>query len=280
VALVTGASRGIGKQAAIMLAAQGFDIAITARTMEEGEAHEHGASSSDVRAITGSLKTTAAEIEKLGQKALPIRMDLLDPDSIELAVDQVIVQWGQIDLLLNNGIYQGPGIMNRVLELSPDMMQKVYQGNVFSQLLLIQRCLPSMLDRNSGSIINMVSASGMMDPPAPTGEGGWGFAYSSSKAAFLRMVGILAVEHRDSNVKFFNVEPGLIITEMLKEQGLAEEFSKNYGGAPPTVPASVIAWLATSEEANVHRGTTVSAQQLCKDLGLVEGWPTARNNAG
>ncbi|MDE0950530.1 MAG: SDR family NAD(P)-dependent oxidoreductase [Halioglobus sp.] len=277
VALVTGASRGIGKQAAIMLAAQGFDVAITARTMDEGEVHEHGASSSDVCAITGSLRTTAAEIEKLGQQALPIRMDLLDPQSIELAVDTVMAEWKHIDVLLNNGIYQGPGIMNRVLELTPAMMQKVYQGNVFSQLLLVQRCLPPMLERNSGCVINMVSASGMMDPPAPTGEGGWGFAYASSKAAFLRMVGILAVEHRDSSVQFFNVDPGFIITEVMQEQGLTEEFTKNYGGAPPTVPAAVIAWLATSEDASPHKGTTVSAQSLCKKLGLVKGWPQKRD---
>jgi hypothetical protein len=91
------------------------------------------------------------------------------------------------------------------------------------------------------------------------------------------MVGILAVEHRDSSVQFFNVDPGFIITEVMQEQGLTEEFTKNYGGAPPTVPAAVIAWLATSEDASPHKGTTVSAQSLCKKLGLVKGWPQKRD---
>lgn len=272
VAFITGASRGIGKAAALALAKKGFDIVITARTMEEGEQHEHGADSSNVRAISGSLATTAREIEALGQQALPIRLDLLDVDSIHQAVDQTLAQWGQIDLLLNNGIYQGPGTMNFVLDIEQADILKLYQGNVFSQLLLVQRCLPAMLERDSGRIINMVSESGMHDPPAPSGKGGWGFAYSSSKAALIRMVGVLRVEHQRSNVRFHNVEPGFIVTEMMREQGMLDQFAEKYGGAPPEVPAAVIAWLATDPGAQEFHGETLSAQRHCQQLNLVPDW--------
>ncbi len=166
VAFITGASRGIGKQATLALAKQGFDVVITARTLHDGEQHERGAFQSDTSAVTGSLNATAAEVQALGRKALPIRMDLLDTDSITAAYEQAIDHFGHIDLLLNNGIYQGPGLMAPVATLTADIMQTIYQGNIYSQMQLIQHCLPHMLERHSGCIINMVSASGMMDPPA------------------------------------------------------------------------------------------------------------------
>lgn len=279
VAFVTGASRGIGKSAALALAQKGYDVVITARTMEEGEAHERGTERSDVRAVSGSLTVTAREIAALGRRALPIRLDLLDTVSIQRAVDQTLAQWGRIDLLLNNGIYQGPGTMNPVLDIDQADIQKLYQGNVFSQLLLVQRCLPAMLERDSGCIINMVSESGMTDPPAPSGQGGWGFAYSSSKAALIRMAGVLRAEHKHTNVRFYNVEPGFIVTETLREQGRVAEFAARYGGAPPQVPAAVIAWLATEREAQQFHGETVFAQRLCRKLNLVPDWQPGGGSA-
>jgi NAD(P)-dependent dehydrogenase (short-subunit alcohol dehydrogenase family) len=276
VAFITGASRGIGKQTAIALAGKGFDVAITARTLNEGEEHERGAFSSDTSAVTGSLSATAKEIEALGQTALPIRLDLLDPTSITSAVDQTISQWGHIDVLVNNGVYQGPGTLNPVLELSAEMMQKIYQGNLFSPLLLVQKCLPAMLERNSGQIINMVSKAGMIDPPAIASKGGWGFAYSSSKAALTRMIGVLKVEHADSNILLHNIEPGFIVTENMKEKGMVDEHAERFGGAPPTVPAAVIAWLADDPEAANFHGQTVTAQAFCLKNNLLPEWKPHR----
>ena len=276
VAFITGASRGIGKQAALALARKGFDIVITARTFNDGEEHERGAFAPDSRPVSGSLMATQTEIEALGSKALPIRMDLLDPVSVENAFDQAIAQWGHIDVLVNNGIYQGPGTMTPVLELSAEMMKNIYQGNLFSQLLLIQKCLSSMLSRNSGCIINMVSQAGMMDPPATVDKGGWGFAYASSKAAFIRMIGVLKVEHADSAITLHNIEPGFIITEIMKEKGMVDEHAERFGGAPPTVPAAVIAWLATEPEAREFHGELISAQPFCLKHQLLPEWKPVR----
>lgn len=270
VAFVTGASRGIGKQAAIALAARGFDVVLAARSMEEGERHERGADNSDTSPVSGSLLGTAAQIEALGRRALPIRLDLLDTASIEQALATTFEQWGQIDLLLNNGIYQGPGTMKPVLELTGEMVHKIYQGNVFAPLLLVQRCLPAMLARNSGCIINMVSNSATTDPPAPTGAGGWGFAYSSTKAALMRMVGVLHAEHRDSGVHFFNVDPGFVPTENMREKGLMGDFTETSGNAPATVPAAVIAWLASAPEAAAHNAQTICAQPFCVEHRLLD----------
>lgn len=272
IAFVTGASRGIGKQAALALARKGFDVVISARTLHDGEKHERGAYQSDTRPVSGSLMTTAREIEAIGQQALPIQLDLLDPDSIQRAFDQTLSSWGHIDLLVNNGIYQGPGTMAPVMELTAQDMQKIYQGNLFSQLLLVQLCLAQMIERDSGCIINMVSQAGMMDPPAIAGKGGWGFAYASSKAAFIRMIGVLKVEHADNNIQFYNIEPGFIVTEIMIEKKMVDEHAARFGGAPPTVPAAVIAWLATEPNAKSLHGETIAAQAHCLKHNLVPEW--------
>jgi len=276
VAFITGASRGIGKATALALARKGFDVVVTARTLEEGEAFEHGARDSEVRAYPGSLRTTAAEIEALGQRALAIRLDLLDLDSIDAAIEQTYVSWGRIDVLVNNGIYQGPGIMCAVEELTQEQMQKLFQGNVFSQVHLIQRCLPRMRAAGAGCIINVVSESGMIDPPAAIGKGGWGFAYSASKAAFIRLSGVLRVEYADTALSFFNMEPGFVVTEAMQMREDKDAFAALYGGAPPRVPAEVVAWLATAPEARELNGTTVFAQRHCLKLNLVPEWRPRR----
>lgn len=272
IAFVTGASRGIGAATALALAESGFDLAVAARTLVEGERHERGSRKSDDRPLPGSLETTAKAVRERGARALPVRLDLLDRASLGAAVDAAEAGLGPIDLLVNNGIYQGPGTMERFLDLRLEDAEKIYQGNVLSQLCLVQRVLPGMLERRRGSIVNLVSASGMSDPPAPTGEGGWGFAYASSKAALGRLAGVLAVEHADTGVRFFSLEPGFIVTEMMRQSGVHKEFEGRLKGAPPSVPAAVIAWLATHPAAAQWNGETVSAQKLAAKHGLVPGW--------
>jgi len=278
VAFVTGASRGIGRATSLALADAGFDLVLTARSVHGGEVHEY---SPDARrslktAMPGSLEETAAEVRKRGRDALVIGMDLLDADAVRAAVDEALSQWGEVHVLVNNAIYQGPGIMDPALTLNLELLERTFRGNVVHQLALIQQLLPPMLERGRGTIINMVSAAGEADPPASGDEGGWGFAYGASKAAFIRLVGILQVEHRGSGVAFHNVEPGLILTESMKAQGLTEALVRNFGGAPPEVPAAVIAWLATDPGSKAWRGRLVHAQELCRDLALVPGWPEGR----
>jgi NAD(P)-dependent dehydrogenase (short-subunit alcohol dehydrogenase family) len=278
IAFVTGASRGIGAAAARVLAERGFDVVLTARTLTKGETHDHAnkAGLPDLRPLPGSLEETAAAVRERGREALPLRLDLLDPASLAAAVDETEKRWGPIDVLLNNGIVQTAGVMDLVRDLTAENVERIYRGNVLAPLWLVQRLLPGMLARGRGTIVNMVSESGFTDPPAPAGQGGWGFAYSSSKSAIARLVGVLAAEYRNSGLRFYNVEPGFIVTEMVKATGLLEQFGPQWHGAPPEVPASVIAWLVTEPAALEWHGKTVSAQKLCKTLGLVPGWPPSK----
>ncbi len=270
-AFVTGASRGIGRATALALAEQGFDCALAARSVTGREVHEYSPDQrrSLRRAMPGSLEETAAALRARGREALVVPLDLLDPAAVDAAATSTLERWGGIDLLVNNAIYQGPGILDRVLALDPARVEDILRGNVSSQLRLVQRFLPGMLERKRGAIVNLVSAAGMSDPPLPPERGGWGFAYGASKAALIRMAGCLAVEHAGSGVSFFNLEPGLILTESMRIQGLTEDLLASVGGgAPPELPAAVIAWLATDAGAAAWHGKTVHAQPLAKKLGL------------
>jgi NAD(P)-dependent dehydrogenase (short-subunit alcohol dehydrogenase family) len=277
VALVTGASRGIGRASAVALAAAGLDVAITARTMREGEAFDD-ATSPGGGPIPGSLETTARQIEAVGARALAIRADLLDRASLLAATERVLGEWGHVDVLVNNAVHTGPGSMERFLDLDIDMVVAKLEANVVAQLVLIKSVLPDMLERGEGTIIDITSAVATSDPPAPTGEGGWGLGYAVTKGAFHRVAGILAVELGPQGIFVVNVEPGYVLTERMvlaqERLGLAGRFP----GAPPSVPGAVVAWLAggpggvTPDERTEYNGTTISAQRFARQRGLHPDW--------
>jgi NAD(P)-dependent dehydrogenase (short-subunit alcohol dehydrogenase family) len=272
IAFVTGASRGIGRATALALADAGYDVAIAARTVHEGDGRMTPGSVRDpqeVAVVSGSLDSTAAAIEAVGQRALPVAMDLLDRPTIDAAVATVFDEWGRIDAVVNNAIYQGPGRMDRVLELDLDDATKLVVGNYVHQLHIIQLVVPRMLERGGGRIVNLSSATATMDPPAPAGEGGWGLGYGASKAAFLRVAGQLHVEFADQGLLAFNVDPGFTTNDKPSD----EQFSKRFRGAPPEVTGAAIAWLCSSPDALEHAGALVYSQSLCKRLQLLEGWP-------
>jgi NAD(P)-dependent dehydrogenase (short-subunit alcohol dehydrogenase family) len=275
VAFVTGASRGIGRCAALALARAGCDVVISARTVHEGEGRADSASGSVV--LPGSLDTTAAEITATGARARALSMDLLDRASVEAAAAAATATWGRLDVLVNNAIYQGPGPMQLIGQLSIDDAGTTITADYLHQLLLIQRVLPVMLAGGGGSIVNMSSGTAYLDPPGPTGQGGWGVAYAAAKAAMTRIVPILHVEHGADGIRAFNVDPGFVVNERMRATAGAGQFTDaGFRGVPPEVPGAVVAWLATDAAADIYAGTVVQAQKVARDRGLVPGWPAAR----
>jgi NAD(P)-dependent dehydrogenase (short-subunit alcohol dehydrogenase family) len=277
---VTGASRGIGRCAAIALARRGFDVVITARTVHEGEGRAH-ASSALVRAapmpIPGSLETTAAQIESLGRRCLPVPMDLMERASVEHVADEALATWGRVDVLVNNAIYQGPGTMDRILDLPLELAERCLVGDYLHPLLLTQRLLPQMLERGSGRLVNMLSEAAFTTPPAPAGAGGWGVAYAAAKAAFHRVTDMCHVEFADQGLWAFSVAPGLTLTESMRASGTDEVLVRaGHVPAPPEVAGEVVAWLADDQAAVGYAGQMVSSRSLCRELGLVAGWPPPR----
>lgn len=271
VALVTGASRGIGRASAHALADAGFDVAVTARTLREGT----GVDDSDAgqgAAIEGSLERTADEVRAHGVEALPLVADLIDHDSLRHAVADTVAHFGKLDVLVLNAVHTGVGSMLRIADTTPDMLTTKLHANAVAQLVLVQAALPTMVTQGGGRIIAITSHTATHDPTAPVGEGGWGYAYAASKAAFHRLAGHLAVEFGGSGVIAVNVDPGHVHTERMQANAQRLGLEGRYAGAPPTAPAAAVAWLASADEARDLNGQTVNGLKLALDKSLHPDW--------
>jgi NAD(P)-dependent dehydrogenase (short-subunit alcohol dehydrogenase family) len=265
VALVTGASRGIGRAAAVALAQAGFDVALAARTLVDGTARL--GPESDV-VVPGGLDTTSAAVEAAGRRSLRVPMDLLDRATVEAAVARTEHDLGPVDVLVNNAVFQGAGTLAPFAELTEAQLRDVFEGNVFAPVALVRAVLPGMRERGGGTIVNLVSGAGVQDPPARVGEGGWSLAYAMSKAALGRVAPLLHVEHGHEGVRVFSVDPGLTVTERMEAAGRADLYRRHYAAAAPEEIGRAIAWLVTDAAADELRGTWVHAQAEVKRRGL------------
>jgi len=276
VAFVTGASRGIGKAIAVHLARSGFDVALTARTVADGEAREHSSTlhRSDTRPLPGSLASTADLVEQAGARSLTVPADLTERATVIAAGTAVLSAWGRVDVLVNNGRYVGPGHMDQFEETPLELLDAHLEANVMAPLALTKVVLPGMLERGAGCIVNITSGAGYADPPAPAGKGGWGLGYGMSKGALHRAAGILALELGDRGIRAYNVQPGFIATERMV-QDMADFGFDASAGAPPDVVGAVVAWLVTDPTAAEPNGRNLEAQDVCRDMGLLPGWPAA-----
>lgn len=271
VAFITGASRGIGKACAVELAAAGYDVAITARTVNEGDAREHSSTvkASDMTPLPGSLQSTTALCEEKGVKAMAVFADLLEPHTVGAAVTKVLERWGRIDVVVHNGRYIGPGHMDMFLDTPIDLLRKQIEANVIAPLIINQLVLPSMIANGGGTFIGITSTSAYGSPINPAGKGGWAMGYGVSKGAFQRIVGVIKAEHAHQGILGYNVQPGFIATERMAQDMKKFGF---VGGVTPTVPAKVVAWLATNPEAKKFNGETIEAQHFCWERNLYPEW--------
>ena len=272
VALVTGASRGVGRAIAISLAKVGFDVVVTARTVREGDGFDVS-HDGRVRALPGSIEKTVAAIRSEGRYALPVPMDLADPRSIGLAVGEVLEAWGHVDVLVNNAIYTGRGAQASVLDLSLADLREEIDVDIVAPLTLIKLLVPKMVERGKGTILNVTSGVAYTDP---LDMGSYGIGYAVGKAGLFKAAGILAVELGDKGITAYNVHPGFIATERMAlhvadQEGLDLSFA-----APPEVCGAVTAWLANDPTDDPPRnGTNIESQQFCAERNLVPGWKPA-----
>ena len=266
VALVTGASRGVGRASAIALAAAGLDVAFTARTKREGEGIDDSDGGGGAP-IEGSLERTAEEVHARGAAALPLVADLSDYASLRAAVASTVAELGRLDVLVLNAVHTGAGSMLRLDETPVEVFETKLRANAVAQFVLVQEALPIMLAAGGGRVIGITSYGATHDPKGPVGEGGWGYAYAASKAAFHRLTGHLAVEHGPKGVVAVNVDPGHVMTERMRATGENVGLAGHYVGAPPSAPAAAVAWLATAPDAAALNGQTVNGLRIALETG-------------
>jgi NAD(P)-dependent dehydrogenase (short-subunit alcohol dehydrogenase family) len=163
--------------------------------------------------------------------------------------------------------------MVSIIELTVGQLEAKLAANVVAQFVLVQAVLPGMLERGGGTIIDVTSHTATADPTAPVGQGGWGLAYAASKAAFHRFAPLLAVEMGGRGIRSFNVDPGYVDTERQQLNAGALGLSGRYAGAPPSVPAAAISWLAEHPD-EFENGLTIRAQKLALTHGLHPDWRT------
>ncbi len=265
-AIVTGASRGIGKASAIALAEAGFDLAITARTVRRSDVAEDPAGMG-AGPLPGSLEETAEAIEAAGGAAHLIPLDLGNRDRLLPAAQEAIAALGRVDVLLNNAIYTGPGNYERFLDADLDAMVARIEGNVIAQMIFSRPIVAAMVDQGGGTAMFMTSGAAYAPPFAMPGKGGWGFAYTVSKGGFHRMAVQLAYEYAAEGLRAFNVQPGFVATERVKLTGgpVANIAAK---GVEPAVVGGAIAHIA-AHPADFESGSTIQLQDVAGELGLL-----------
>lgn len=189
VAIVTGASRGIGRAIALGLARQGCHIVIAAKSTESSES------------LPGSIFTVAEEVEALGVQALPLQVDVRDADQIDGMAAQALQKFGRIDILVNNA---GALWWQPLLETPAKRFDLVMGVNARAAFLACRAVLPAMRERRWGHIINM-------SPPIDLRVVPGKIAYCISKFGMTLLSHGLAEEVRDSNVAVNALWPVTII---------------------------------------------------------------------
>jgi 3-oxoacyl-[acyl-carrier protein] reductase len=229
VALVTGASQGIGRSCALKLASSGATVAVAARNQEK-------------------LAELVREIETSGGKAFAFPVDVADEEQVKTAFKSALGQLGKIDILINNAGITRDQLVMRMKRADWDV---VLNTNLTSAYLCIQQVIGSMLKQRWGRIINITSVFGQ------TGQAGQA-NYAASKAGLIGLTMAIAREVASRSITCNAVAPGFIETSMTS--GFSEEFKQNAlkmiplgrVGTPEDV-ASAVEFLA-SEEASYITG--------------------------
>ena len=185
-ALVTGASRGIGRALALGLARAGADVALSARD-------------------AALLQEVRGEVEALGRKAFVLPADVTDADACTRLAEDAIAALGHLDVLVNNA--GGSSYMGPFTELRFSGWEKTMRLNVDSIVHLSQAVGRSMLERGTGSVINVASVAGLKATPTLA-------AYGASKAAVISLTKTLAMEWGPSGVRVNALCPGWTRTDL------------------------------------------------------------------
>lgn len=205
-AIVTGASRGIGRAIALALGGCGMRLGLLARSQER-------------------LEEIADEVEALGGRALVAECDLGDLSALEVTARRLVERLGSVDLLVNNaGVFHESAVVEQEL----DDWERVLRINLTAPMLLCRLILPLMIAAGGGRIVNIASSS------AVQGYAGQA-AYSASKHGLLGLARCLALEARPHNIHVHTLCPGGVDTDLIR----GTEVGRRFEGQPLMVPQDI-----------------------------------------
>src|SRR6202048_1340194 len=223
VALVTGASQGIGRDAALALAESGAKVAVAARNEEK-------------------LSALVAEIIAAGRTALAVKMDVADAEQVKAGFKQVLEKFGRLDILVNNAAITRDGL---AIRMKPDDWEAVLRTNRTGAHLCIQQALPTMMKARAGRIINISSIV------AQSGNAGQA-NYVAAKAGIIGLTKAIAIEIASRNITVNAVAPGFIETPMtaVLPDKVKERIPLGRMGSARDVAAAIV-FLASDEAAYI-----------------------------
>ena len=219
-ALVTGASRGIGKMIAMALAERGASVCLTARNKE-------------------NLESVAGQINNNGGKAVSIPADLSKENEIYTMFKLFSENFSNLDILINNA---GAGIFKGIEELSSEDFDKTFDINVKSMFLICKEALRLMVPKKNGYIINISSVQGFRAYKKCS-------IYAASKHAVMGLTKALAVETHDKNIKVSAILPGGVDTDFI--DAIRPDLERSILIRPEDIARTVLYFLSISNMAMV-----------------------------
>jgi 3-oxoacyl-[acyl-carrier protein] reductase len=222
-AIVTGASRGIGRATALELARHGANLVVSARTLE-------------------ALTETCTQAQALGVVALPIACDVAKLEEVEHLIQAALQQFSSVDILINNAAMIEP--IASLEKADPKAWARLIEVNLIGVFHLCHAAIPHFLKRQEGVIVNLSSGA------AHQALEGWS-AYCASKAGVAMLTRSLALEFGDRGIRSFGFGPGVVDTQMqsiIRASGInpVSQLPREKL-ADPHDPARVIAWLCTPQ---------------------------------
>jgi NAD(P)-dependent dehydrogenase (short-subunit alcohol dehydrogenase family) len=264
VVIITGASRGVGKQASLDFAKRGAKVVLAARTVEPDST------------LPGTIGETLKQIEESGGQAIAVATDLALEEDLKALVDAAVARFGGVDILVNNAAATTGDIWGKpFLELTREEWLYQFAVNTHAPFTLTQLVVPIMEARGGGRIINLSTGSGEVfrqaeEPPKLEAVGGFSLAvpgYYSSKRALDRFGNCMAAELYAKGIAIVGLHPGLVATELVairvKERGLDDSVA-----VPMTIPARMIVYFSACENPREYTGRLFWAERELEQMGI------------
>jgi len=255
VAVVTGASRGVGRGIALGLGEAGATVILVGRTLEDGD-----------RDAPGSLRATGREVERLGGTAVPLRADLTLDEELDALFDRILAEHTRLDVLVNSawGGYEGMVQSGEFTWMEPFWRQPrwrwdaMFGAGVRAAYMASARAAESMVEHGRGLVVHVTAAA--------TEQHTSNVAYGASKAATDKLAADMAHELREHGVAVVALCPGVVRTEAVVESGAFDLAATE----SPILQGRAVAALTADPDLLTKTGRVLDTADLAREYGLAE----------